>query len=265
MRIDQMRVSEFAAIVEGAGRASSIQASGRSQSYSGAGGIHIHTPRQSANYFLAKVVAKGPNGQEDFTDHHYWLDKQMASFDSPVRQSLADDYRIVRGVHLNEVAAASHSLPPDTFVIAFPFVDAIAGEGMINAFVSSSSAQKLSATLIAIGDETLDVSLDTPEGVPGITITIAKPWSLRRSTYDDKTLPNGWLYNYIDAQYRTATKIDKDTENQYVTPTYYVGDKIRVSVVTPNAGVETGDEDGSFMTLEDANADGRAWSLLPPE
>lgn len=108
-------------------------------------------------------------------------------------------------------------------------------------------------------------------------VNIAKPWDLRSSPFNTKTLPNkdGTLlsYAYTGDQARTVTDTtDSSTEDQVVVPAYveeqtisgtrYTGSQIVVKRIREGTGVTATDSAGltSIVEYEDANHAGRAWA-----
>lgn len=89
-------------------------------------------------------------------------------------------------------------------------------------------------------------------------VLVAKPELLRESV----VLRDGVSYVYITSQHRTASKSGETDEDQYVTPTYLVGDIIEVEVLRAITGVTEVDQQRGRPV--DKNLDGRQWATLPP-
>jgi hypothetical protein len=87
----------------------------------------------------------------------------------------------------------------------------------------------------------------------GADIMVAKPWTLRRGV----EFPAGPSYEYHTANHRTATQ-GEDTEEQYITPTYEVGEELLVMRV-PSSHIEDGG--GNMIVWVDMNNAGRAWAV----
>lgn len=107
------------------------------------------------------------------------------------------------------------------------------------------------------------------------TITVAKPWELQRTPWDDETVTEGgiaYTYTYSDDEYgvRTATWTDENgqeqSEEQRITPPYLItGVEIKITAAQMKKsawveGLETEDEDGTRIRWMDFNAAGRHWA-----
>ena len=127
--------------------------------------------------------------------------------------------------------------------------------------VVSEAGDYLTATRANLSDGTTDGSS---------VVAIAKPWRLRRTPWDGKTI-NSVAYAYTGANTRTATRsVNGQTivETQTITPPYVAatitdaieGDVIyAVKLAIADIGVT--DDDDNDLTLQDINTDGRAWGV----
>ena len=108
---------------------------------------------------------------------------------------------------------------------------------------------------------------------------VAKPWELRKTPFDTKTLPNkdgtllSYAYSTTDTQARTVTDTtDSSTEDQVVVPAYvprqtisdttYPGTEITVQRVHlgPNVSFLGSGNMTVEVEFEDMNRAGRAWA-----
>lgn len=101
-------------------------------------------------------------------------------------------------------------------------------------------------TITAINDTYLECDKD------GAAIKVAKPWGLRK----DVEFPIGPTYTYHTAQYRTATE-GAETEEQYITPSYQVGEELLVRRL-PSSRIN--DDDDQMIVWIDENLIGRCWA-----
>lgn len=105
----------------------------------------------------------------------------------------------------------------------------------------------------------------------GDRIAVAKPYLLRRTTWDteanggDAESRNGVTYEYTSGYERTATiTATGQEEDQIIVPSYQAGDVIyAVRGVMGGTGVEI-DNNGDTTAVEwlDLNADGRMWGQV---
>lgn len=105
-----------------------------------------------------------------------------------------------------------------------------------------------------IGTNTLTCKMLTAAGdETGPDLTVARPFELRRSTYDGQTIDD-ITYTHLDSDYRSGTD-GSTTETQIVIPPYVAGhSKILVAKI-PN-------EDSSLSAFAtDLNEAGRAWAV----
>ena len=109
------------------------------------------------------------------------------------------------------------------------------------------------------GDYLICRRLDALEDEGTQDIYVWKPWTLRRTPFDNKTV-NGISYVNTENWARTAT-LDPDEEDQLITPDYWVDCVIFVAKM--NISVEV--EEDNFCQWIDANVDGRAWAAFTEE
>lgn len=119
--------------------------------------------------------------------------------------------------------------------------------GSPNANTGSGGGSGVYGTIASIEDDYITV---TPISGTG-TLIVAKPYYLRRSTFDTLTV-DGIEYTYSDSQTRIADN-GSGTEDQEIVPPYVVGDGIMV-IATPDGNGVT---DATHM---DANSDARTWA-----
>jgi hypothetical protein len=124
-------------------------------------------------------------------------------------------------------------------------------------------------TTVAIDDSGYVVN--GPAGhpiTPGATIRVAKPFLLRRISYDGLTLPDpdNALATYVAQDQRTA-----GDDNQQIYPSYTVGAVIDVAIPNGGTGVMTDpEEEGNNtgapapVTYLDQNNDDRTWATEVP-
>lgn len=105
------------------------------------------------------------------------------------------------------------------------------------------------------GDYLTCRSLDACDVEGSQDINVLKPWTLRKSPFDGKTI-NGITYVYSQNYQRTATTNDYE-EIQYITSEYWVDCVIYAAKMSIGVEVET-DEYASWI---DVNVDGRAWGV----
>ena len=97
----------------------------------------------------------------------------------------------------------------------------------------------------------------------GTTIYIAKPYCLRQSPFDNKTIA-GLTYTYAGSTTRDVTD-GVDTETQIIIPFYqeptddYDGDII-YAIFGVHGGTGVGDVNEQAIQWLDLNVDGRAWA-----
>lgn len=107
--------------------------------------------------------------------------------------------------------------------------------------------------ITAINDDT--ITAQKFDGLNAMTsVTIAKPWLLRRTPFDGKTR-NGITYTYSSATLRVATD-GAANETQLITPIYVVGD-----IIYASNGIIGGTSLADVTWLED-NRDARAWAQI---
>ena len=86
----------------------------------------------------------------------------------------------------------------------------------------------------------------------GANIKVAKPWGLRNGV----DYPIGPDYVYHSPQHRTAT-LGANTEEQYITPVYQVGEEILARRL-PSSRIN--DDDDNMIVWIDENLIGRCWA-----
>lgn len=91
--------------------------------------------------------------------------------------------------------------------------------------------------------------------VGGGVVNVAKPYMLRRSSFDGKTV-DGVSYSYTAANARTASADGEDDESQVITPDYFEDEKI--IAVRHSTGVYGAN---SEIKWEDLNTAGRCWAM----
>ena len=101
--------------------------------------------------------------------------------------------------------------------------------------------------------------LDALEDEGTQDIYVWKPWTLRKTPFNNKTV-NGISYVYSENWARVASK-DSDEEDQLITPDYWVNCVIFVAKM--NISVEVAND--IFCQWIDANVDGRAWAAFTEE
>ena len=106
----------------------------------------------------------------------------------------------------------------------------------------------------------LTVQPDGTEIMGPVDLLVAKPWTLRRTPFDNQIF-NNFLYVYIDQSTRDATDQSPPgkTERQYITPDYYLNSTI-YCVRTVRGGTSVSQ---SIQGL-DLNVDARAWATDNP-
>ena len=128
---------------------------------------------------------------------------------------------------------------------------------------AATSSRMVRSTITAIGDDTITINYINPFISTGDEankpIQALKPYYLRRSTFDGKTV-DGLTYTYSDAQTREVTDGDT-TETQTVLPLYKVGDEILV-ILTDDLTMAVS-ADGGLRVYSDLNTDGRQWATDP--
>jgi len=91
-------------------------------------------------------------------------------------------------------------------------------------------------------------------GVPGTTFSLAKPWFLRRNTFDGQTV-GGRIYTYIDS---TSRKVEIESSGQVffetIIPEYAIGDELMYA-----SSVDATEVDGALELIE-LNTNGHHWS-----
>lgn len=87
---------------------------------------------------------------------------------------------------------------------------------------------------------------------------VLKPWTLRRTPFDGKTV-NSVSYTYIDNATRTAT--GSATETQLITQDYFAGAQIYARPIQPKVKLTAGAGSGKYTGLLDVNVDARAWAV----
>lgn len=112
---------------------------------------------------------------------------------------------------------------------------------------SGSGGGAIYGTIASLGADTITVTLIT-----GGVVTVAKPYHLRRSTFDGETV-GGITYSYTGDQTRDATD-GVLSEAHEVVPAYAVGEGILVA--------ETPDGNGTGAGYMDVNSDARAWAQI---
>lgn len=95
------------------------------------------------------------------------------------------------------------------------------------------------------------------------SVTIAKPYLLRRTPFDGETR-NDITYAYTSDFERTATNVDEDEEEQVIVPSYVVDDLIYATggIV---GGTDVFDANDEAVTILDDNRDARAWARKAAE
>lgn len=112
---------------------------------------------------------------------------------------------------------------------------------------SSDMAGTLRVRIVSVGDDVLTVRTSDS----GDPLVIAKPYELRRSTTDQKTI-NSITYEFSDAQTRTASGTV-----ERITPPYTFGDEL-VALLIEDGYVIFG-TDGQPLQYVDGNAGGKRW------
>lgn len=99
-----------------------------------------------------------------------------------------------------------------------------------------------------------------------VYINVAKPWDLRKDTVDGQTYElygTDWTIEYTAIDERTLTDTDSNTEDQRVTPPYFIGARIHVAQYgqyLTNLIVDIDSVDTSLDWI-DVNNSGRQWAL----
>lgn len=108
----------------------------------------------------------------------------------------------------------------------------------------------------AVGD---DLLLCSPIEDDSVVYQVAKPHELRRSPWDNVGTIGGVSYVYSGSENRTASQSGEDDEDQLVIPPYILG-QTEILVAQSVTPLATGSE---VTYLQDLNAGGRAWALVP--
>ncbi len=87
------------------------------------------------------------------------------------------------------------------------------------------------------------------------SVPVLKPWDLRRTPFDGKTV-NGKAYTYSSDYERENTT---DGEDQQITQDYYVDAEIYYVYVNVPEEIET----ELFCQIMDGNSGARAWAVVP--
>jgi hypothetical protein len=112
---------------------------------------------------------------------------------------------------------------------------------------SGSMPATMRVRVVAIGDDTLSVR-DSADGVPFLAL---KPYELRRSSFDRKSL-GPVTYTYSGPQTRSAS----GTVEQ-ITPPYAIGDEL--VVVSVRNGYAINGPDGQPLLFTDSNVGAKTW------
>jgi len=157
-------------------------------------------------------------------------------------------------------------------------LDAQARFGRPAMYANVPNAVPIKCTVVSVHDDHLICRLPNQQN-NSADFPVAKPWKLRRTTYDGVTRPwiDGTLrtWTYVDEQSRTQQNVSTgDTEGQVIVERYvwgmtigstdYVGDELTVQRVAGGTGVTYTDSATGYVVtvdFEDVNRDGRAWSL----
>ena len=101
-------------------------------------------------------------------------------------------------------------------------------------------------------------------GEGALDVCVLKPWTLRRSPFDGKTI-GGKAYEYQDNATRAVTK-DEESENQAITPDYETDCVIFAAITDVRGQLDPEDVFLPHRTvLVDVNVDGRAWAVFEEE
>lgn len=94
------------------------------------------------------------------------------------------------------------------------------------------------------------------------TIKVAKPFKLRRSSYDGQTeeiLGITHSYTYVDKNARTD-RVSSKNWDQRIYPPYKVGDRIYATI--PDGGTGVKDDSNEEVEYLDMNVDSRTWTTV---
>jgi len=114
----------------------------------------------------------------------------------------------------------------------------------------SKGSSVIVLTLVAHNDDYLEC-----EDANAATVYVAKPYELRRTPFDGETI-SGITYTYTSESEREATD-GVDTETQFITPNYVVGNEIYAAKVQGDTGVD--DPTPTAIVYIELNQ-GRAWA-----
>lgn len=136
--LNAMRATEAQAIIDQARKGGRVSVSGRANLANHPRGSHVDVPLpMGAPVTLGTIVAEGPQGQDDFTDEHYWIAPTIIAggleLEVPVELAMRG---VVKALHLGEALAHTHTLLPGTPIVLFRFRD-WSNEAGIHAWVFS--------------------------------------------------------------------------------------------------------------------------------
>lgn len=137
---------------------------------------------------------------------------------------------------------------------------------VVRAVPEEAASRAQNYSLWGVFDEYFQCNPFAADGsaITNVVVFVARPWKLRRSTFDGETI-NGILYTRLNAQQRRAHKVGTSAELDHVeliTPRWNVNDMI-TAIVVPQTGVVRTVEGGGevMLTLQDLNTAPHAYAF----